>query len=89
MGPVPNQRSCFPSQFSGSSPTGYIAGSEVMICFFVVYATTAANGHESSYACYYDKKRKTYLGDLYSVNWMENSDVSNLNTETLASQFGQ
>lgn len=42
---------------------------------FSVYATTAANSHESSYACYYDEKRDTYLGDWYSVNWMEDSDV--------------
>lgn len=42
---------------------------------FSVYATTAANSHESSYACYYDEKRSTYLGDWYSVNWMEDSDV--------------
>lgn len=42
---------------------------------FSVYATTAANPHESSYACYYDEKRDTYLGDWYSVNWMEDSDV--------------
>lgn len=40
-----------------------------------MYATTAANSHESSYACYYDEKRDTYLGDWYSVNWMEDSDV--------------
>lgn len=39
-----------------------------------MYATTAANGDESSYACYYDDQRETYLGDLYSVNWMEDSD---------------
>ena len=31
-----------------------------------VYATTAANGGESSYACYWDDKRQTYLGDVYS-----------------------
>lgn len=43
-------------------------------CVFPVYATTAANPHESSYACYYDEKRDTYLGDWYSVNWMEDSD---------------
>ena len=43
--------------------------------FFPVYATTAANPDESSYACYYDKKRQTYLGDVYSVKWMENSDA--------------
>jgi legumain len=35
-----------------------------------IYATTASNAVESSYACYYDAKRQTYLGDLYSVNWM-------------------
>jgi len=40
----------------------------------LVWATTAANARESSYACYYDRKRQTYLGDVYSVKWMEDSD---------------
>ncbi|XP_028994695.1 legumain [Betta splendens] len=52
-----------------------------------VYATTAANAEESSYACYYDERRETYLGDWYSVNWMEDSDVEDLTTETLLKQF--
>jgi legumain len=39
-----------------------------------VYATTAANAEESSYATYYDDELDTYLGDLYSVSWMEDSD---------------
>uniref|UniRef100_A0A8C5GKT0 Legumain n=1 Tax=Gouania willdenowi TaxID=441366 RepID=A0A8C5GKT0_GOUWI len=52
-----------------------------------VYATTAANAHESSYACYYDEKRDTYLGDWYSVNWMEDSDAEDLSKETLLKQF--
>uniref|UniRef100_A0A1A8FA22 Legumain n=1 Tax=Nothobranchius korthausae TaxID=1143690 RepID=A0A1A8FA22_9TELE len=52
-----------------------------------VYATTAANAHESSYACYYDEKRDTYLGDWYSVNWMEDSDKEDLTKETLLKQF--
>jgi len=52
-----------------------------------VYATTAANGAESSYACYWDKERDTYLGDVYSVKWMENSDQANLKTETLHQQY--
>ncbi|KAL7889168.1 hypothetical protein AOLI_G00014260 [Acnodon oligacanthus] len=52
-----------------------------------VYATTAANPHESSYACYYDEARDTYLGDWYSVNWMEDSDKEDLSKETLAKQF--
>lgn len=52
-----------------------------------VYATTAANPRESSYACYYDEKRNTYLGDWYSVNWMEDSDVEDLTKETLHKQY--
>ncbi|PNJ34023.1 LGMN isoform 5 [Pongo abelii] len=52
-----------------------------------VYATTAANPRESSYACYYDEKRSTYLGDWYSVNWMEDSDVEDLTKETLHKQY--
>ena len=45
-----------------------------MILLSSVFATTAANDHESSYACYLDEKRDTYLGDVYSVKWMEDSD---------------
>ncbi|XP_007942730.1 legumain [Orycteropus afer afer] len=52
-----------------------------------VYATTAANPRESSYACYYDEERGTYLGDWYSVNWMEDSDVEDLTKETLHKQY--
>ena len=32
-----------------------------------VFATTASNATTSSYACYFDKTRKTFLGDVYSV----------------------
>ena len=28
-----------------------------------IYATTAANPTESSYACYFDDQRETYLGN--------------------------
>jgi len=52
-----------------------------------IFATTAANYDESSYACYYDDLRETYLGDVYSVQWMEDSDAENLNVETLQKQF--
>uniref|UniRef100_G3MM08 legumain n=1 Tax=Amblyomma maculatum TaxID=34609 RepID=G3MM08_AMBMU len=52
-----------------------------------VFATTAANTHESSYACYWDEKRQVYLGDLYSVNWMEDSDREDLRKESLNDQF--
>lgn len=39
-----------------------------------VYATTAANPNEVSYGCYYDSVLETYLGDVYSVKWMQNID---------------
>ncbi|KAB5553174.1 hypothetical protein DKX38_010485 [Salix brachista] len=59
-----------------------------------IYATTASNAEESSWGTYcpgespspppeYD----TCLGDLYSVAWMEDSDMHNLRTETLHQQY--
>ena len=50
-------------------------------------ATTASNAEESSYACYYDPKRQTYLGDVYSVVWMEDSDAEKIDQETLYQQY--
>ena len=51
----------------------------VIIFFYhysaLVYVTTAANPNEDAYACYYDKERQIYLGDVYSANWMDNSDA--------------
>jgi legumain len=52
-----------------------------------IYATTASDYDESSYACYYDATRQTYLGDVYSVKWMEDSDAKDIETETLDTQF--
>ncbi|XP_064464816.1 legumain-like [Ornithodoros turicata] len=52
-----------------------------------VYATTAANNHESAYACYWDEALWAFLGDCYSINWMEDSDKEDLHKETLEKQF--
>uniref|UniRef100_T1JMC8 legumain n=1 Tax=Strigamia maritima TaxID=126957 RepID=T1JMC8_STRMM len=52
-----------------------------------VFVTTAANPIESSFACYWDDLRQAYLGDLYSVTWMEDSDKEILTKETLKKQF--
>lgn len=52
-----------------------------------IYATTASNATTSSYACYYDDELKTFLGDVYSVKWLEDSDRENLNHETLEKQY--
>ncbi|KAF1328766.1 Cysteine protease, partial [Globisporangium splendens] len=58
------------------------------------YATTAANGLESSWGTYcppHDtvngKVLGTCLGDLYSVNWMEDSDLTDLSSESISEQF--
>lgn len=52
-----------------------------------VYATTASDPTHSSFAIYFDKTRKTYLGDVYSVNWLQNSDSANLRQESLEAQY--
>lgn len=48
--------------------------SAIIFILFSVFVMTAADPRESSYACYYDKLRGTYLGDVFSVKWMEDSD---------------
>lgn len=59
-----------------------------------VYATTAANEKESSWGTYCSPDDVvngvhigSCLGDLYSVNWMEDSDAMDPSLETLAVQF--
>jgi legumain len=47
----------------------------VPLCLFVaVFVITAADPRESSYACYYDDQRQTFLGDVFSVMWMQDSE---------------
>ncbi|KAK3213052.1 hypothetical protein Dsin_017758 [Dipteronia sinensis] len=59
-----------------------------------IYATTASNAEESSWGTYCPGETpgpppeyETCLGDLYSVAWMEDSDIHNLKTETLHQQY--
>jgi glycosylphosphatidylinositol transamidase (GPIT) subunit GPI8 len=52
-----------------------------------IYATSASTPTQPSYACYYDSTWETYLGDCYSVNWLQDSDAANMSSETLARQF--
>jgi len=58
-----------------------------------IYATSASNSRESSWGCYCPPQdvvkgqhMYTCLGDLYSVNWMEDSDVADMKTETVGEQ---
>ncbi|CDW73723.1 peptidase c13 family protein [Stylonychia lemnae] len=59
-----------------------------------IYVMTATNAEESSWGtyCYPDdlkdgKHLGTCLGDLFSVNWMENSNASDNSNDSLLSQF--
>ena len=59
-----------------------------------IFALSAANPDESSWAAYCSpddqvggKSIGSCLGDLFSVNWMEDSDVANICSENLQSQF--
>lgn len=59
-----------------------------------IYATSAANASESSWAAYCSPQDKvngksvgSCLGDLYSVNWMEDSDKAKMGSETLLTQY--
>ena len=53
-----------------------------------VFAVTAANSKESSYACYWDEQREAFLGDLFSVEWIEESEKRrSLNSETVDNQY--
>ncbi|KAF5774916.1 putative legumain protein [Helianthus annuus] len=59
-----------------------------------IYVTTASNAVESSWGTYCPntttpppQEYNTCLGDLYSVSWMEDSDVEDLTTETLEEQY--
>uniref|UniRef100_A0A1D1ZHI9 Vacuolar-processing enzyme n=1 Tax=Anthurium amnicola TaxID=1678845 RepID=A0A1D1ZHI9_9ARAE len=59
-----------------------------------IYATTASNAVESSWGTYCPgdfpsppPEYWTCLGDLYSVSWMEDSEIHDLRTETLKQQY--
>ena len=59
-----------------------------------IYATTAANSHESSWGYYCSpddqvqgKHIGSCLGDLYSISWMEDTDAHDACSETLDTQF--
>jgi legumain len=54
-----------------------------------IYATSASNPFESSYACDYNAGERAYLNDCYSFAFMNDTDFSNVKTRTLQDQFVQ
>ena len=59
-----------------------------------IYGVSASNSKESSWAAYCapddfvdGTSINSCLGDLFSVNWMEDTDAANISTETLQEQY--
>jgi len=54
-----------------------------------ITAHTASNTDESSYACVWDNDIRVYLGDCWSLNWMNNTEqiFPNLEKESVEQQY--
>ncbi|CAD5219349.1 unnamed protein product [Bursaphelenchus xylophilus] len=52
-----------------------------------LYVITAANDHEPSSATYWSEEVMEYLGDEFSVAWMEFSDANDLHMTTLQDEY--
>lgn len=52
-----------------------------------IWAVTASTPGESSYACEYVERLETYVGDCWSMVWLENSKKIRIHVETLNDQF--
>ncbi|KAG7324745.1 hypothetical protein KOW79_011061 [Hemibagrus wyckioides] len=52
-----------------------------------VYAVAASNPDQSSYACFYDKKRNAYLADAFTAYWLHHTKKIDLRETTLQDQF--
>jgi len=52
-----------------------------------IWAVSAAQPDEDSYACSYDPILKTYLNDCWSARWLENSKRIRVQMESLEYQF--
>ena len=67
---------------SGSMFEGFLSDS------IGVLAVTASNSTAQSFACFYDEYLDTFLGDVFSVSWMQNADSENMEKETIKEQAG-
>jgi len=52
-----------------------------------IFATTASTPFESSWACNYSPELYTYLGDCYSVNWMDYTESVNVEKTSVETEF--
>ncbi len=52
-----------------------------------VLAVTSTNTTGIAMPCYWDHEINVFLGDVFSVKWLEDSDMEDLNKETLEKQY--
>ncbi|XP_060794691.1 legumain-like [Neoarius graeffei] len=52
-----------------------------------VYAVAASRPDESSYACFFDKKRNAFLADVFTAYWLHHTKKKDLRVSTLEDQF--
>lgn len=64
-----------------------ISSSIELLFYFLVFVMTASNSTEGSWSCCWDGDRQAYLGDAYSALWLHDSDIKDLNSETIFDQF--
>ncbi|XP_026771436.3 legumain isoform X1 [Pangasianodon hypophthalmus] len=52
-----------------------------------VYAVAASKPEESSYACFFDKKRNAFVADAFTAYWLHHTKRKKLRVSTLEDQF--
>ncbi|KAG7324747.1 hypothetical protein KOW79_011063 [Hemibagrus wyckioides] len=52
-----------------------------------VYAVSSCRPDEYTYACFFDKKRNTFLSDIFSFNWLRHMDTVKLTVTSFGDQF--
>ncbi|XP_053496498.1 legumain-like isoform X2 [Ictalurus furcatus] len=52
-----------------------------------VYAVSSCNPDEYTYACFFDKKRNTFLSDIFTFNWLQHMDTVKLTVTSFGEQF--
>ena len=52
-----------------------------------VLAFTASNATAPSFACYYDHSLETFLADVFSISWLDDSDSRNHQMERVLDQI--
>ncbi|GAA6067833.1 legumain-like, partial [Tachysurus ichikawai] len=52
-----------------------------------VYAVSSCRPDEYTYACFFDKKRNTFLADIFSFNWLHHMDTVKPTVTSFGEQF--